>query len=188
MPNFEPHMPEVDEVPDIADRFAVARRVTRGEETLRPDHPPEPGQRHVVLITPGRMLMQQPCPPPGSVDQSMIASIEQLAPGDKPLNITVIALNEIQAVLTDVSKAIPFFGYLLGLCYVGHNVTIFEGHSSALAAGCADADLLIADAAMIPFLQEDWLKVAFSSGTAQRLLVFYRDGRLEELLKSDEDF
>jgi hypothetical protein len=182
MPTFEAHMPRVDLVDDLQERFDAARKVERGEEELQPDHPAAPGQRYVVLITPGRMLMQQSAPLPGTVDAELTESLEAIAPAALPQNITVIALNEIQAVLTDAKMAIPFFGYLLGLAYIGHNVTIFEGHSSALAVGCADADLIIVDGDMEPFLQDDWREVAFS-GSAKKILIFHRDGRLDTLMR-----
>ena len=174
-------MPRVEEVDDLAERFAAARRVTSGQEILDEDHPPAPGQRHIVVLTPGRMLMQQGCPPPGSVSPDMVQSIEAMVPSTPALNVSVIALNEIPALLTDLSESIPFFGYLLGLGYTGHNVTVFEGHPSALAVGCADADLVIVDGGMIPFLQPDWQQVALSY--ARRLIVFYRDGRLAEFTR-----
>ncbi|MEP7284795.1 MAG: hypothetical protein ABI947_03375 [Chloroflexota bacterium] len=183
MPNFVPHMPTVDDVSDLAARFAVAREVTAGITTLLEDEPALPGQRYIVVMTPGRMLMQQPCPFPGSIPPDLVASVEEIASTETPLNITVIALNEVPALLTNFSETIPFFGYLLGLGYVGHNVTVFEGHPSALAIGCADANLLIVDSEMIPHLQADWREVAFDQGNATRLLIFHRDGRLEEIFK-----
>jgi len=183
MPDFQAQMPRVDIVDDLPERFAAARRVTRGEEVLREEHPDPPGQHCIVVITPGRMLMKQDCPPPGSMPPDMIAAIEQIVPISPSLNVTVIALNLIPSLLTDFSKTIPFFGYLLGLGYMGHNITIFEGHSSALAAGCADADLIIVDGDMIPHLQADWRKVAFDQGTAQRLMIFHRNGQVEAFEK-----
>jgi hypothetical protein len=182
MPTFEAHMPRVDDVDDLQERFDAARKVERGEENLLPDHPSVEGQHHVVLITPGRMLMQQSAPLPGTVDDELIQSLEQIVPSSPSLNISVIALNEIQAVLSDAKRTIPFFGYLLGLAYVGHRVTIFEGHSSALAIGCADADLVIVDGDMVPFLQEDWGEVVLS-GNTQSIFVFHRDGRLDKMEK-----
>jgi hypothetical protein len=179
MPNFDPHMPEVEVVPDIAERFAAARQAVVGGIEPLPGH--DADQRYVVLLTPGRMLMEQPCPQPGSIPPAMIADIEAIVPSSPPLNISVIALNEIQAILTDGAKTIPFFGYLLGMCYGGHNVLIFEGHSSAFAEGVADADLLIVDSGMISFLQKTWIKDAFAAGPLQHILIFGRDGRIDEI-------
>ncbi len=176
MPNFDPHMPHVEIVPDIAERFAEARRAVVGGIEPLPGH--DPDQRYVVLVTPGRMLMEQPCPKAGTVPPEMLTDIEAMVPPQPALNISVIALNEIPAILSDAQQTIPFFGYLLGLCYIGHNVLVFEGHSSALAAGVADADLLIVDGGMVPFLQPDWTTVAFSGECLQHILIFGRDGSL----------
>ena len=48
----------------------------------------------------------------------------------------------------------------MGFAYIGHAVWIFEGHDSALQAGCREANLLIVDSGMLPFLSEDWIQVA----------------------------
>jgi hypothetical protein len=45
---------------------------------------------------------------------------------------------------------------LVGLSYIGHAVWVFEGHASALAAGCREADVLIVDSAMRPLLPPAW--------------------------------
>ena len=37
---------------------------------------------------------------------------------------------------------------------------IFEGHSSALAAGCKDADVMIVDSGMLPHLEKGWEEIA----------------------------
>jgi len=185
MPDFTPRMPVIDDVPDIAERFAAARdAVTGGIEAL-PGH--DADQRYVILLTPGRMLMEQPCPKPGTIPPELVAGIEQIAPTEPPLNISAIALTEIQAVLTNVAQTIPFFGYLLGLCYMGHNVIVFEGHPSALAAGVADADLVIVDGGMVPFMQSDWAEVILDRPEPPRILVFGRDGSIEQIVKDSAE-
>jgi len=79
-------------------------------------------------------------------------------------NIAVIAFTEPIALidLKTINSSIPFFGLLLGMAYIGHVVWVFEGHPSALAAGCRGADVLIVDGGMVPFLQKDWLDVVSS--------------------------
>ncbi len=181
MPDFTPRMPVVDDVPDIAERFAAARRAVVGGIEALPGY--EADQRYVILLTPGRMLMEQPCPKPGTISPELIAGIEQITPAVPSLNIAAIALTDIQAVLTNVGQAIPFFGYLLGLCYVGHNVLVFEGHPSALTAGVADAQLVIVDGAMIPFLQANWAEIILGQVPPPRILVFGREGKIEEIVK-----
>src|SRR5579859_486028 len=182
MPDYSPRMPHnVEAVEDVANLFAQARQAVAGGIEPLPGAPPD--QRYVVIVTPGRMLMQQPCPAPGTLPPEMVAGLEQIVPAKPPRNITVIALNDVPALLSDISQTIPFFGYLLGLCYVGHNVLVFEGHPDAYKAGVSDADVVIADDAMLPFLQSDWAEVALDSPRSPRVLVFTRDGVIHEMVK-----
>jgi hypothetical protein len=162
-------MPEVDEVPNIDEVFERARKAAAGEG----EQPPGPPGRHVIVVTPGRMLMLNPCPPPGSMPQKQVASMEQMISPKVKRNIAAIAYTELSDVRKDISKAIPFFGFLLGFAYIGHSVWVFEGHSSALAAGCRDADVLIVDDDMIPHLQKDW--VAIASAVMRKREIYMHD-------------
>jgi hypothetical protein len=150
-------MPEVDESQDIEDVFKNARAVASGEAL-----PVGRSGRHVIVVTPGRLLMFQPCPPEGAMAQRQVEPIERMIPPKVKRKIAAIAYTELSALKKDISKTIPFFGILIGFAYIGHSVWVFEGHSSALAAGCRDADVLIVDGAMIPHLQTDWAEVATS--------------------------
>ena len=157
-------MPEVDEVANIEEVFERARRVADGETEQPPGNPPG---RQVVVVTPGRMLMLQACPPPGSMPRDQVAAMEQLISPTVRRKVAAIAYTEVGALTSDISSAIPFLGMLLGLAYIGHLVWVFEGHPSALAAGCRDADLVIVDGGMVPYLQDGWEGVA-SSGMKNR--------------------
>ena len=150
------HMPEVDQLPDIETLFAKARKAAGGEG----EQPPGASGRNVIIVTPGRLLMFHPCPPAGSMPQSQVASIEQIISSRVKRNIAVIAYTELRALQADIAKAIPFLGILMGMAYIGHSVWVFEGHSSSLAAGCRNADLLLVDGGMAGYLQEDWVAVA----------------------------
>ena len=155
--SYLPHMPEVDTPEKIEDIFANARRAARGET-----RPPGVGtdERFYIVITPGRMVMYKPCPPADSMSPEQVAPIEKMLPRAVKRNIAVIANTELQAVTKEISRAIPFVGMLMGFAYIGHAVWIFEGHPMALQAGCREADLLIVDGGMAPFLSEDWIQVA----------------------------
>lgn len=166
---FAPHMPEVDVLPGIEATFDTARRAAAGEGEL----PTRGAGRHVVIITPGRMLMFQPCPPAGSMPPAQVAAIEQMIPRAVRRNIAAIASTELPAVQTDAARAIPFLGFLLGFAYIGHAVWVFEGHASALAAGCRDADVLLVDGGMAPHLQQDWQAVA--AGAMRRAEIYVHD-------------
>lgn len=165
-------MPEVDRERDFPTILAAARKLT--SET--PEH------RQIALITPGRLVMMLPCPPAETVSQEMIASIREIVPEEQPQVITTIAFTDVVSrgplEVAKVNQVIPFTGYLLGMAFVGHNVVVFEGHPSALAAGCLGADLLIVDGAMADQLQENWVVVAAGAMRKPRILVFGRDGRL----------
>jgi len=162
---FEPHMPEVDFPPTLEDIFAKARRVGDGE--LKP---PNNDGRHVAVVTPGRMVMMHPCAAPGTMSPTAVESVEKLLPSSTKRRVAVIAYTELTALKADVKKTIPFFGLLTGLAYVGHSVWVFEGHSSALAAGCREADVLILDELMIPHLASDWIRTV--SRVMKRPLIY----------------
>ena len=83
-----------------------------------------------------------------------------MMPSTVKRDIAVIAYTDLQAVETNIGRAIPFMGLLLGFAHVGHAVWVFEGHPSALAAGCRDADLLFVDGGMVPYLADGWAAIA----------------------------
>jgi hypothetical protein len=167
---YRPRMPEVDTPTNIEEVFGQARQAANGE--LRPPNF-GPSERYLVVVTPGRMLMQRPCPPAGSMPAAQVASMEKLLPPVPRRNVAAIAYTELRAVTTDLGQAIPFAGMLLGIAYIGHAVWVFEGHPSALAAGCRDADLLLVDSGMLPHLAADWIAVA--SGVMRHKEIYVHD-------------
>lgn len=173
---FEPRMPEVDHPARIHQVFDQARK----SADSRHDGERNPS-RQVVLVTPGRVLMLQPCPAPGSMPKNMVSQIERLVSPKVKRRIAVIAYTELKAITTGLAKAIPFFGMLVGMAYIGHSVWIFEGHASALAAGCKDADVLIVDSAMVPYLTSNWQHLALSE--APKLEVYIHDRTNHSLRK-----
>lgn len=183
--NVLPRMPEVDVPSDLEARFAKAWRVASGQETPAPLAGAVISQRYIVIMTPGRTLMIQPCPRPNSMSPQHVQAIEKIAPAGSPLNIAVIAFTQLDALMEKEQKAIPFLGYLLGLSYVGHTVVVFEGHPSAFKAGCRNADLLIVDAGMVPHLQGDWMAAAWGvMRSGADILVFGRDGKVKRLKRA----
>lgn len=148
---FTPRMAEVQPVPDIEKLFAdVRKRASRQEQP-----------RGVVMVLPDRKFGIWP---ESRVPQSpsAVERIELIVPSSIKRNIAVIAYTGFAketfpaTSAIDGNKAIPFLGILFGLSYIGHSVWIFEGHPTALAAGCRDADLLIVDSGMLPFLPHGW--------------------------------
>jgi len=167
---FTPRMPEVDIRPDIETIFSRARSMA--DESVED----EAGLFHcqIVVVTPGRLLAGKPCPLPAQVPVDEIKRLKKLAPPKPRLQIAAIAYTALEALQTDMTKAIPFIGYLLGFGMLGHAVWIFEGHPTALAAGCRDADMLVVDGGMLPFLsiEPDWQATALGAmrGKAIKLI------------------
>ena len=152
---FTPRMPEVDFRPDISAIFSHARVAAAqthvGEDGIE--------HRQVILITPGRLLVAKDCPLAGDIPAEQLAKLSKLVPPQPCINIAVLAYTYLDALKTDIRRAIPFFDFLLGFAAIGHAVWVFEGHESALANGCRDADLLLVDSGMLPALEAnnpDW--------------------------------
>ncbi len=176
-------MPEVDTPPDIEDRFKKAWHLASEGPELAALTAAPAGQRHIIIVTPGRGMMVQPCPRPGSMEGSAVQAIEKIAPPHKPSNIAVIAFTQLDALMKNIPRAIPFLGYVMGLSYIGHNVIVFEGHPSAIKAACRDADMVIVDEAMVPHLQSDWMNAVLKVMRGSHLLIFGRNGTVKRVAR-----
>jgi len=153
---FQPHMPGVDLFSDMDELFA-----STWKQLMTKAPGLERGQRSIALLTPGRHLLYAACPSPGSVPPESVEQLKRVLPPDRPLRISVISYTFLAALKQDRDRCIPFLPWLSGLGYIGHNVLVFEGHPSAYASGIRDSDALIIDSGMLPFLQSDWLDVAY---------------------------
>ena len=95
-----------------------------------------------------------------SVLPEMAAAIEQIIPSTTKRNVAVIGDTSWSASrdpsLQAASRAIPFWGMLMGFASIGHAVWIFYGSADLLCAGCCDADVLIVDSASLVTLPNDW--------------------------------
>ncbi len=170
VPAVEVRMPEVDLSRDAAAVFAAARQASSGE-TVRPD---APDRRQVVLVTPARVTMLHSCPAAGSLAPQELTAAERIAPAATSRNVAVIAYTDLDPMSAEIQAAIPFFDLLKRLGHLGHAVWIFEGHVSAMAAGCQDADVLIVDDGMMPYLPGNWRSVATRSMRGSEIHVFER--------------
>ena len=155
---FFPHMPEVFTPEDLSDVFNRARSAA-ADLSLDADgiyH------RQIIIVTPGRLLIKKESPLAAQLLPAQIALLEKFVPRKPVLNICAIAFTELEALKKDMRRAIPFVDYLLGFASLGHSVWVFEGHPSALAQGCRDADLLLVDSGMLPELEKnpDWQATA----------------------------
>jgi hypothetical protein len=176
-------MPKVDEYHDLREVFATARAISAGTEGVG-----GPGAvgRSVAVVTPGRLVLSVGCPPASAISAEMLGGIRQLVPEHPKQQITVIANNDVVAanVFTarEANGLIPFFGYLLGMAADGHTVVVFEGHPSALSAGCEGATLLLVDGGIAGWLQADWTAVAMAAMRVPVVVLFGRDGSVKKFL------
>ncbi len=169
---FIPHMPDVFVREDIESVFTRAR-ASAAEPVQSADgiyH------RQIIIVTPGRLLIGKDCPLASGLSAEQIAVLEKYIPRKPVRQVAVIAYTDINALKKDMRKAIPFVDYLLGFSALGHSVWIFEGHPSSLSAGCRDADLLLVDSAMLPFLEEDsaWREKALSGMRGKEIKLITR--------------
>ncbi len=148
---FTPHMPEVDLRPNLRAIFDRARAAA-SEIILD-----EIGKAHhqIIIVTPGRLLISKDCPLAENIPVEQLAILGELVPPEPAVNIAVIAYTYLEALQADMRRAVPFIDFLLGFGALGHRVWAFEGHSSALVAGCMDADLLLVDEKMAAMLDQD---------------------------------
>jgi len=167
-------MPEVDIRADIEEIFARARSAadqsTQGEDGLL--------HRQVIIVSPGRLLIAKECPIPAELSADALRTLAGLVPPKPPRQIAVIAYTLLDALKKDLRRAIPFFDLLRGFATLGHSVWIFEGHPSALAAGCREADLLLVDSAMLAELEkgadEDWRTTALNAMRGNEIKIVAR--------------
>jgi hypothetical protein len=151
-PAAELQMPAVAVRSDIEEYFAGVRRTATGKGS----------GDGLVIVKPDRTNLVLPRLAETAALKSMAENMAKLVPAAPPRQIAAIAYTVFETAadaapgLVEVSKAIPFLGMLVGFSYIGHAVWVFEGHDSALAAGCRDADLLLVDSAMRPLLAAGW--------------------------------
>ena len=168
---FTPCMPEVDVRPEIGAIFSRARAAAAqthaGEDGIK--------HRQAIIITPGRLLIAKGSPLAADIPVEQLALLSELVPPQPRINIAVLAYTYLDALKTDIRRAVPFFDFLLGFAALGHAVWVFEGHASALAAGCREADLLLVDSGFLSALEAhnpDWRAQALQAmrGNTVRLI------------------
>ena len=162
---FEAHMPVVAQLPNMESVFASARLCSIPNDPTSKDHREA---RQAVIVLPDRRLLILPMFDPKQVSIDPRQQAKSVLRSDRPLHISVIACTGFKGLVQDeevtvsaMIRSIPFLSFLASYAYVGHTVVVFEGHYSALEAGIRNADLLIVDSGMLPFLQMDWATVAF---------------------------
>jgi hypothetical protein len=177
-------MPKVDETHDLREVFATARAISAGTAGVGGSGA---AGGSVAVVTQGRLVMSVGCPPASAISGEMLAGIRQLVPEHPKQQITVIANNDVVAAnaftAPEANGLIPFFGYLLRMVADGHTVVVFEGHPSALAAGCEGATLLLVDGGIAGWLEADWIAVATGAMRVPLVMMFGRDGSVKKFLR-----
>jgi hypothetical protein len=141
-PRTEPAPPAEVRVPDVSSRSDIEEVFARLRRTAADG---------IAILKPDRTQIAMPRLAKSESLEATAKKMDNLVPGAVKRNIAVIAATVFETSvgaepgLAEVSRAIPFLGMLVGLSYIGHSVWVFEGHASALAAGCREADLLIVD-------------------------------------------
>lgn len=160
-----PRMPDVVVPSNIAEIFENIRKLAAGDK----------GQGGLVILRPNRTYLTVPRMPDNPELKKFADGLAHLVPPGVQRNIAVIANTNFEPpTVAAVDQAIPFFGLLMGLSYLGHAVWVFEGHASALEAGLHDADALLVDSAVVPSLAPGWLDTARSTMRSANILVHDR--------------
>lgn len=160
-------MPDVVAASNIGEIFDHIRKLAAGDQ----------GQGALVILRPNRTYLVAPKMNENPELQKFADSLAHLLPPGVQRNVAVIANTDFgtQAPsVYEVDKAIPFFGLLMGLSYLGHAVWVFEGHASAFQAGIRNADALIVDSALVPLLPAGWLDTARAAMRSANILVHDR--------------
>jgi hypothetical protein len=158
-------MPEVEPRPDIDAVFAQVRQTaSRGNP------------RGIAVLTPERQLALVPMLPDTPAVKTMAANLAKLVPAAARRNIVGIGYTAPSSLSqpNDPNQSAPFFALLAGLCHVGHLVWVFEGHASALEAGCREGDVLIVDSGVRHLLPDGWQDTVAAVMRNANILVFNR--------------
>lgn len=137
----------------------------------------DPVNRRLVMITPKREIKTSTnLPPKDTLPQEFIAHLESIAPSTEQWLIVAIGMTDYDALQVDAYQCIPFLGTLEGFVQLGHAVILFEGHANALAEVCENADLLLVDEKMIPFMKAEWLQVTLNVMRNDYIIRINRNG------------
>jgi hypothetical protein len=178
-PMIAPNMPTVSPNRDFRQCLANGRRISAGVR----------GTRWVVIIAPDGTLVNVPVPAPADADKSLLRDVRRvLAPQGEPLtNLIITSINCTTGAQRRARSfhrmlpLVPNLSYLVGAACLGNTVVAFEGHANDFAAACVDADMLLLDDGMIPFLSPDWAMVATQTLKQPRIICFGRDGRMSKV-------
>jgi len=108
--------------------------------------------------------MTIPSAPLQELSDAERANQARLFGSEQPLQITVISYTNLECLTAEGGlgklKCIPFLAYLCLFATAGHSVVVFEGHAHTLEAALREADVLMVDSAMLPFVESGWSSIA----------------------------
>ncbi len=137
----------------------------------------DPVNRRLVAITPDRRIKTSTnLQPRDMLPRPFLSHLESIAPSTEQWLIVGIGMTDFSALQGDPYRCVPFLGTLEGFVQIGHAVILFEGHANAFAQVCENADLLIIDNEMIPYLQRDWINVLLNVMRNDYIIRIRREG------------
>jgi hypothetical protein len=150
-----PRMPDVDIHTDVAGLFADVRAKV---SWYRFSNEQKAGRPCVGIISPDRTISFLAAPASAELPQELVDANKACIPHTKPLNITAVSFTGLRP--PGEIKRMTFICCLLPFASIGHSIVVFEGHVSGFEAALKDADVLVIDSGMLPFLQSNWFEVA----------------------------
>jgi len=98
---FQPFLQGVELFEDMDLVFQEARQLAAGEhpDTGAPEL--DQAKRGVAVVTPGRLIMLDPCPDPANVPENELLPMLAMLPSKSPLNISVISHTRVEALTED---------------------------------------------------------------------------------------
>ncbi len=168
-PSFQPKMPLVDVPVEMEKVFAQARATADKQARHKRGKP-----HYLAIVTPGRMIMEKKTPPYGAM-KGPASGLKGILEVEPPASVAVISYTDLKALQANINQCIPFLGHLMRFAYHGYKVWVFEGHPTALIAGVREADVVMVDSGMAPFMQADWQAVIKAHMRGNRLLIHDRE-------------
>jgi len=164
--DFSPRMPAVDSDMLTEELLIIAQDMAEIQS-----------KRHLVIITPGRLIKtSDTLPVRETLASEFVSMLESIAPSNKRWNIIAVGMTEFRAFNASPNNSVPFLYLLHGFVQIGHAVILFEGHPTGFTQMCRNRDLLVVDSEMIPFLQSDWIEAAKSTMRTPNILKVNRKG------------
>ena len=136
-------------------------------------------ERNIVILRPDGKHNLLPVASARKAPAEAVAGVERILPSNVKRNVAVIGETgwtmETAPSLHMANEAIPFFGMLMGFGAIGHAVWIFQpAGAESLTYGARNADVLIADSALVDGLPGGWREVALKSMRGREVLIHDR--------------